>query len=137
MTRTRYPAPPPRVRISLLDAASGWLNSKALGPADLRGRVVLVNFWALTCINWLRQEPYVRAWSQGYRDDGLVVLGIHSPEFSFEQQLDRVRWAVQERGVDYPVALDNDFAIWRAFGNRYSVVGRWTIGRENLTLDEA
>ena len=98
---------------------SEWLNSEPLGPAGLRGRVVLVNFWTLTCINWLRQEPYVRAWSQAYRDDGLVVVGVHTPEFSFEHEPDRVRQAVEERGIDYPVALDNDYAIWRAFDNHY------------------
>jgi thiol-disulfide isomerase/thioredoxin len=96
-----------------------WLNSEPLGPAELRGHVVLVNFWTLTCINWLRQEPYVRAWSRAYRDDGLIVVGVHTPEFSFEHEIDRVRLAVQERGIDYPVALDNDYAIWSAFNNHY------------------
>ena len=90
-----------------------------LSPAGLRGHVVLVNFWTLTCINWLRQEPYVRAWSQAYRNDGLIVIGVHTPEFSFEHEIDRVRLAVQERGIDYPVALDNDYAIWTAFDNHY------------------
>jgi hypothetical protein len=100
-----------------LDGATGWLNSEPLGPAELRGRVVLVNFWTLTCINWLRQEPYVRAWSRAYRDDGLAVIGVHTPEFSFEHEIDRVRQATNERGIDYPVALDNDYAIWGAFDN--------------------
>ena len=99
--------------------ATGWLNSEPFGPAGLRGRVVLVNFWTLTCINWLRQEPYVRAWSQAYRDDGLVVIGVHTPEFSFEHELDRVRQATRERGIDYPVALDNGSEIWGAFDNHY------------------
>ena len=102
-----------------LDGATGWLNSEPLRSADLQGRVVLVNFWTLTCINWLRQEPYVRAWSQAYRDDGLIVIGVHTPEFSFEHEIDRVRRAVQERGIDYPVAADNDYAIWTAFDNHY------------------
>ena len=102
-----------------LGGATKWLNSEPLGPAGLRGRVVLVNFWTLTCINWLRQEPYVRAWSQAYRDDGLVVIGVHTPEFSFEHEPDRVRQAVKEREIDYPVALDNDYAIWGAFNNHY------------------
>ena len=102
-----------------LDGASGWLNSDPLSPAALRDRVVLVNFWTLTCINWLRQEPYVRSWSQAYRDDGLIVIGVHTPEFSFEHELDRVRLAVAEREIDYPVALDNDYAIWQAFDNHY------------------
>jgi thiol-disulfide isomerase/thioredoxin len=96
-----------------------WLNSGPLGPAELRGHVVLVNFWTLTCINWLRQEPHVRAWSQAYRDDGLVVIGVHTPEFSFEHEIDRVRQATKERGIDYPVAVDNDYAIWSAFDNHY------------------
>ena len=99
--------------------ATEWLNSEPLGPAGLRGHVVLVNFWTLTCINWLRQEPHVRAWSQAYRDDGLVVIGVHTPEFSFEHEIDRVGQATNERGIDYPVAIDNDYAIWRAFDNHY------------------
>ena len=101
------------------DGATGWLNSSPLTPAELRGHVVIVNFWTLTCINWLRQEPYVRAWSRAYRDDGLVVIGVHTPEFSFEHEIDWVRRATQEREIDYPVALDNDYAIWSAFANRY------------------
>jgi len=80
---------------------------------------VVVNFWTLTCINWLRQEPYVRAWSQAYRADGLVVIGVHTPEFSFEHELDLVRQATRARGIDYPVAVDNDYAIWSAFDNHY------------------
>jgi thiol-disulfide isomerase/thioredoxin len=108
-----------RVHMPSLGGATGWLNSEPLGPAELRGHVVLVNFWTLTCINWLRQEPYVRAWSQAYRDDGLVVIGIHTPEFSFEHEIDLVRQATKERTIDYPVALDNDYEIWRAFDNHY------------------
>ena len=108
-----------RLHMPQLDGATGWLNSEPLDPAGLRGNVVLVNFWTLTCINWLRQEPYVRAWSQTYRDDGLVVIGVHTPEFSFEHELDRVRHAIEERAIDYPVALDNDYAIWGAFDNHY------------------
>jgi thiol-disulfide isomerase/thioredoxin len=103
----------------LLGGATGWLNSEPLSPAELRGHVVVVNFWTLTCINWLRQEPYVRAWSQAYRADGLVVIGVHTPEFSFEHQLDLVRQATRARGIDYPVAVDNDYAIWSAFDNHY------------------
>ena len=78
-----------------------------------------MNFWTLTCINWLRQEPYVRAWSQAYRDDGLIVIGVHTPEFSFEHEIDRVRQATKERAIDYPVAVDNDYEIWSAFDNHY------------------
>ena len=96
-----------------------WLNADPLGPAELRGHVVLVNFWTLTCINWLRQEPYVRAWSQAYRNDGLVVIGVHTPEFSFEHDIDGVRRATEERAIDYPVAVDNDYEIWSAFDNHY------------------
>ena len=102
-----------------LDGAAEWLNSEPLGPAELRGHVVLVDFWTLTCINWLRQEPYVRAWSQAYRKDGLVVIGVHTPEFSFEHEIDRVRQATTQRGIDYPVAVDNNYEIWSAFDNHY------------------
>jgi thiol-disulfide isomerase/thioredoxin len=108
-----------RVHMPPLGGATEWLNSEPLGPAELRGRVVLVNFWTLTCINWLRQEPYVRAWSRAYRDDGLVVIGVHTPEFSFEHDIDGVRRATKERAIDYPVALDNDYEIWSAFANNY------------------
>jgi thiol-disulfide isomerase/thioredoxin len=108
-----------RIRMPSLDGATGWLGSEPLGPAELRGHVVLVNFWTLTCINWLRQEPYVRAWSHAYRDDGLVVIGVHTPEFSFEHEVARVRQATKEREIDYPVAVDNDYGIWSAFANHY------------------
>ena len=110
--RTRLPMPS-------LDGATEWLNSEPLTPAALRGHVVIVNFWTLTCINWLRTEPYVRAWSQAYRNDGLVVIGVHTPEFSFEHEIDRVRQATKERGIDYPVAVDNDYDVWSAFDNHY------------------
>jgi len=102
-----------------LGGATEWLNSEPLDPAGLRGHVVLVDFWTLTCINWLRTEPYVRAWWQAYRNDGLVVIGVHTPEFSFEHEIDRVRQATKERGIDYPVAVDNDYDIWTAFDNHY------------------
>jgi thiol-disulfide isomerase/thioredoxin len=102
-----------------LGGATGWLNSEPLGPAELGGHVVLVNFWTWTCINWLRQEPYVRAWSQAYRDDGLLVVGVHTPEFSFEHDIEGVRQAVEVRDIDYAVAQDNDYAIWSAFANHY------------------
>jgi thiol-disulfide isomerase/thioredoxin len=102
-----------------LSGASDWLNSPPLTATDLRGKVVLVNFWTYTCINWLRQLPYIRAWAEKYQDDGLVVLGVHTPEFDVERDLDNVRRAVTELRVDYPVAVDNDYAIWDAFGNRY------------------
>jgi len=102
-----------------LDGANGWLNSEPLSPAGLRGHVVLVDFWTFTCINWLRTEPYIRGWSRAYRDDGLVVIGVHTPEFSFEHEIDRVRRATEEREIDYPIAVDNDYEIWSAFSNHY------------------
>ena len=102
-----------------LGGATEWLNTAPLNPAELRGNVVLVDFWTLTCINWLRTLPYVRAWSRAYRNDGLVVIGVHTPEFSFEHETDRVRLAIKERSIDYPVVVDNDYEIWRAFDNHY------------------
>jgi thiol-disulfide isomerase/thioredoxin len=98
-----------------------WLNSAPLTGADLRGlgKVVLVNFWTYTCINWLRQLPYVRGWAEKYTDQGLVVLGVHTPEFSFEHNVDNVRQAAKAMRVDYPIAIDNDYAIWNAFANHY------------------
>jgi thiol-disulfide isomerase/thioredoxin len=108
-----------RLHMPAPDGATRWLNSEPLDPAELRGHVVLVNFWTLTCINWLRQEPYVRAWSQAYGDDGLVVIGVHTPEFSFEYDVDLVRHATKERAIDYPVAVDNEYAVWNAFDNHY------------------
>jgi hypothetical protein len=108
-----------RLHMPPFAGAAEWLNSEPLGPAELRGHVVLVNFWTLTCINWLRQEPYVRAWSQAYRDDGLVVIGVHTPEFSFEHEIDRIRPAIKAREIDYPVAVDNHYGIWSAFDNHY------------------
>ena len=102
-----------------LGGATGWLNSKPLTPPDLRGKVVLVDFWTYTCINWRRQLPYVRAWAEKYKDQGLVVIGVHTPEFEFEKNVDNVRWAVKDMRVDYPVALDSNYALWHAFKNHY------------------
>ena len=102
-----------------LAGATGWLNSQPLTAADLRGKVVLVDFWTYTCINWLRSLPYVRAWAEKYKDQGLVVIGVHTPEFEFEKNVDNVRRAAKDMRVDYPVAIDSDYAIWRAFGNQY------------------
>jgi len=99
--------------------ATGWLNSQPLTKDGLRGKVVLVDFWTYTCINWLRTLPYVRAWAGKYKEQGLVVIGVHTPEFRFEKDLDNVRRAVKDRKIDFPVAMDNDYAIWRAFDNHY------------------
>jgi thiol-disulfide isomerase/thioredoxin len=118
-----------------LDGGTGWVGSEPLELADLRGKVVLVNFWTLTCINWLRQEPYVRAWSQAYRDDGLLVIGVHTPEFSFEHELEGVRQAVQERAIDYPVVLDNGYALWSAFDNHYWPA-LYFVDREGVIRDQ-
>jgi thiol-disulfide isomerase/thioredoxin len=105
--------------LASLDRAPAWLNSEPLTAQVLRGRVVLVDFWTYSCVNWLRTLPYVRAWAERYADRGLVVVGAHAPEFGFEHDLGNVRRAVAELDVGYPVVIDNDFAIWRAFGNRY------------------
>jgi thiol-disulfide isomerase/thioredoxin len=102
-----------------LGGATGWLNSPPLTPADLRGRVVLVDFWTYTCINWIRSLPYVRAWAGKYEPQRLVVIGVHTPEFPFEKNSDNVRHATSEMTVGYPVAIDNDYAVWSAFGNHY------------------
>jgi thiol-disulfide isomerase/thioredoxin len=105
--------------LASLDRADAWLNSPPLKAEDLRGKVVLVDFWTYTCINWLRTLPYVRAWADKYRDKGLVVVGVHSPEFAFEKNLDNVRMAVKALHVDYPVAVDSEHVIWRGFRNNY------------------
>src|SRR5271165_4595583 len=102
-----------------LGGATEWLNSPLLSATDLRGKVVLIDFWNYTCINWLRQLPYVRVWAEKYKDQGLVVIGVHAPEFEFEKNIDGVRRAVRDMRVDYPIAIDNDHAIWRALNNEY------------------
>ena len=99
--------------------ATSWLNSEPLTATRMRDRVVLVDFWTFTCINWMRTAPYVRAWAQAYRADGLVVVGVHTPEFSFEHDVEGVRRAIEERDIDYPVAVDSGYKVWRAFGNQY------------------
>jgi thiol-disulfide isomerase/thioredoxin len=105
--------------LASLERANEWLNSPPLTASDLRGKVVLIDFWTYTCINWLRTLPYVRAWQEKYRDQGLVVIGVHAPEFSFEKNSSNVHSAVKDMRVDYPVAVDNEHVIWRAFRNNY------------------
>jgi thiol-disulfide isomerase/thioredoxin len=105
--------------IPSLAGATGWLNSPPLTPAALRGKVVLIDVWTYTCINWLRTLPYVRAWAEKYKNQGLVVIGVHAPEFEFEKNLDNVRRAAKGMRVDYPIAIDSDHAIWRALHNQY------------------
>jgi thiol-disulfide isomerase/thioredoxin len=105
--------------LSALDRAPVWLNSEPLTAAKLRGRVVLVDIWTYSCVNWLRTLPYVRAWAERYRDRGLVVVGVHCPEFGFEHDLENVRHASRQLNVAYPVVIDNDFAIWQSLANRY------------------
>jgi thiol-disulfide isomerase/thioredoxin len=105
--------------LTSLRTATAWLNSPPLTAAGLRGKVVLVSFWTYTCINWLRTQPYLRAWADTYRDRGLVVIGVHSPEFGFEKDVDRVRQAAKALQVSYPIAVDSDHAIWNAFDNQY------------------
>lgn len=109
----------PTDELRALDRATGWLNSPALGAAALRGKVVLIDVCTYTCINWLRTLPYVREWDRRYREHGLVVIGVHAPEFAFERDAENVRRAVRTLRIAHPIALDNDFAIWRAFNNRY------------------
>jgi thiol-disulfide isomerase/thioredoxin len=106
-------------RLPSFDGATGWLNSAPLATEDLRGKVVLVDFWTYTCINWLRTLGYVRAWADKYAAQGLVVVGVHTPEFPFERDIDNVRRAVEDMAIEYPVALDSDYAVWHAFSNRY------------------
>jgi thiol-disulfide isomerase/thioredoxin len=105
--------------LSALRSATEWLNSPPLTAAGLRGKVVLIDFWTYTCINWLRSLPYVRAWAEQYKDHGLVVIGVHTPEFAFEKNVDNVRRQAKAMRVEYPIAIDNEYAIWRAFKNQY------------------
>jgi len=107
------------MRLPGYDGATGWLNSAPLTAADLEGKVVLTDFWTYTCINWLRTLAWVRAWADTYKDKGLLVVGVHTPEFPFERDVDNIRAAVQEMNVTYPVAIDSDYAVWEAFSNHY------------------
>jgi thiol-disulfide isomerase/thioredoxin len=106
-------------RLARFDGATGWLNSEPLSPDGLRGRVVLVDFWTYTCVNWLRTLPYVRAWDAKYREHGLTVVGVHTPEFGFEHDVENVTRAAHDLGVVYPIAIDSDYGVWRAFENHY------------------
>ncbi len=110
---------PSEGELDSLSNATRWLNSAPLTAAGLREQVVLIDFCTYTCINWLRTLPYVRAWAEKYKDQGLVVIGVHTPEFAFEKDIENVRRAVKDIRVDYPIAIDNDYAIWRGFSNQY------------------
>ncbi|HEY1413914.1 MAG TPA: thioredoxin family protein, partial [Rhodopila sp.] len=102
-----------------LDGAVQWLNSPPLTDQALKGKVVLIDFWTYSCINCLREIPYVRAWAEKYKSQGLVVIGVHAPEFAFERNIDNVKKAVADLRIGFPVAIDNDYAIWRAFNNQF------------------
>jgi thiol-disulfide isomerase/thioredoxin len=110
---------PSEGRLPSFEGATGWLNSEPLTPEGLRGRVVAVQFWTYTCVNWLRTLPYVRQWARKYQDYGLIVIGVHTPEFGFERDVENVIAAAQEMRVNYPIALDSNYAVWRAFANHY------------------
>jgi thiol-disulfide isomerase/thioredoxin len=110
---------PDEGRLASFAGATAWLNSEPLTPEGLRGRVVVVDFWTYTCVNWLRTLPYVRAWAAKYRDDGLTVIGVHTPEFGFEGDLDNVVEQSRALGVEYPIAVDTDYAVWSAFANHF------------------
>ena len=118
MTMRAHPLPIEGTLPSLAGAVT-WLNSQPLTPQALRGKVVVVDFWTYTCINWQRTEPYVRAWAEKYKDQGLVVIGVHTPEFVFERNVDNIRPALKMFRIEYPVAVDSDYAIWQAFANHY------------------
>ena len=106
-------------RLPSFGGATGWLNSEPLSAEELRGRIVLVDFWTYTCINWLRTLSYIRAWAEKYEDLGLVVVGVHTPEFPFERETGNVREAAHDMNIEYPIALDPAYEVWTAFGNRY------------------
>jgi thiol-disulfide isomerase/thioredoxin len=110
---------PDEGRLASFDGATTWLNSEPLTPEGLRGRVVLVDFWTYTCVNWLRTLPYIRAWAGKYRDAGLTVIGVHTPEFGFERDIDNVVAHTRTFGVEYPIAVDSDYAVWRNFANHF------------------
>ena len=113
------PTLPIEGQLASFEGATSWLNSEPLTPEGLRGRVVLVDFWTYTCINWLRTAPYRRAWAAKYADAGLTIVGVHTPEFGFERDLENVVPQVRTLGVEYPVAVDSDYGVWRAFDNHF------------------
>jgi thiol-disulfide isomerase/thioredoxin len=113
------PALPVEGHLPGFEGATGWLNSEPLTPEGLRGRVVLVDFWTYTCINWLRTLPYLRAWHEKYADQGLTIIGVHTPEFGFERNVDNIIPRSREFGVEYPIAIDSDYGVWQAFANHY------------------
>jgi thiol-disulfide isomerase/thioredoxin len=120
--QTTTPSPPPLPIEGMMPSLSGattWLNSPPLTTESLRGKVVVVDFWTYTCINWQRSQPYVRVWAARYKDQGLVVIGVHSPEFEFEKNVDNIRPALGMFRIDYPVAVDSDHRVWDAFRNHY------------------
>ena len=117
--RVRAARAQPGTPMPSLAGTTTWLNSSPLTADGLRGKVVLVQFWTYTCINWLRSLPYVRAWAETYKDQGLVVIGVHSPEFPFEKDVESVRQAARTMRIAYPIAVDSDHAVWRAFKNEY------------------
>lgn len=108
-----------RSDLSPLERATTWLNSQPLTDEALQGKVVLVEFWTYTCINWRRQLPYVRAWADKYKEHGLAVVGVHSPEFSFEKDVENIRWAIKDMKIPFPIAVDSDHSVWRGFHNEY------------------
>lgn len=110
---------PKEGKLPSFSGATGWLNTEPLTAANLHGKVVLVDFWTFTCVNWRRTLPYIRSWSTRYKNQGLVVIGVHTPEFSFEHDISNIRRAIDEMKIEYPVAVDSDYAIWRAFDNEY------------------
>src|SRR5579862_2045477 len=113
------PMNPAAHRSLLLHGATEWVNSPPVTESAVSGKVILVDFWTYTCINWRRTLPYVRAWAEKYKDHGLVVIGVHTPEFRFEKNMDNVRRETAALGISYPVAVDSDYAIWRTFNNQY------------------
>src|SRR3954471_15473658 len=110
---------PSEGRMPSLGGATGWLTSPPLTTEGLRGRVVLVDFWTYTCVNWLRTAPYLKAWHAKYGDAGLTIVGAHTPDFGFEHDLDNVKANVRRFGVEFPVAVDSDYGVWRAFANQF------------------